>query len=61
MGAYLIDNPPEELPAHDQLADAEDALGWDRSVHGLMADHAAPDDAVQTVPYDPATDPFLQG
>lgn len=52
--------PPEELPPHDQLADEDDELGWDRSLHGLMADAAAPDDAVTTEPYDPASDPFLQ-
>lgn len=50
--------PPEELPAHDQLADDQDELGWDRSVHGLMADAAAP--PPETVPYDPAADPFLR-
>lgn len=52
---------PNDLPAHDQLADADDELGWDRDVHGRMVDAAAPDDAVTTVPYDPATDPFLAG
>ena len=47
-----------ELPAHDQLADDLDELGWDRAAHGRMADHA--DDApVPTVAYDPAADPFL--
>lgn len=46
-----------ELPPHDQLADENDELGWDRSQHGLMADAAAP--PPETVPYDPATDPFL--
>lgn len=43
-------HPPEELPAHDQLADDNDQLGWDRDLHGRMADYAAPDDAVPTVP-----------
>lgn len=52
--------PPEQLPAHDALADADDELGWDRSRHGLMADQSAPDDAVTTVPYDPSNDPFVQ-
>lgn len=51
---------PEQLPAHDALADADDELGWDRSRHGLMADQSAPDDAVTTVPYDPSNDPFVQ-
>ena len=54
------DYPPEQLPPHDQLADDQDELGWDREKHGRMRDHAAPDDAVETVPYDPAADPFLQ-
>jgi hypothetical protein len=45
------------LPPHDQLADADDELGWDRSVHGLM--RAAVADPPATVPYDPAADPFL--
>lgn len=52
------DYRPEELPAHDQLADADDELGWDRSVHGKMSD-AASDDEPETVTYDPRTDPFL--
>jgi hypothetical protein len=51
---------PNPLPAHDQLADGDDELGWDRELHGRMADAAAPDDAVTTTPYDPAADPFLQ-
>lgn len=50
---------PNELPAHDRLADANDALGWDRAIHGLMAD-AASDDVPETVPYDEAADPFLR-
>jgi hypothetical protein len=52
--------PPEELPAHDRLADADDELGWDVEQHGRMVDAAAPDDAVPTVPYDPDDDPFLR-
>lgn len=52
---------PNELPAHDQLADADDELGWDRELHGRMVDAAAPDDAVGTMAYDPAADPFLTG
>jgi hypothetical protein len=46
------DYPPEELPAHDRLADENDELGWDVNEHGRMVDHAAPDDAVQTVPWE---------
>lgn len=51
--------PPEQLPAHDRLADADDELGWDRDLHGRLVDFAT-DDAPATVPYDPATDPFLR-
>ena len=54
----MAEYPREELPAHDRLADDQDELGWDREVHGLMAD-AASDDEPETVPYDPAADPFL--
>ena len=46
----MSEYPPEQLPAHDSLADADDQLGWDRDLHGRMADAAAPDDAVPTVP-----------
>lgn len=52
--------PRHELPPHDQLADDQDQLGWDRELHGRMVDFAGPDDAVETVPYDPAADPFLR-
>lgn len=41
-----------DAPPLDQLADDQDQLGWDRRVHGLMADHAAADDAVATVDAD---------
>lgn len=47
-----------ELPAHDRLADDRDELGWDRDEHGRMLDHAD-DTPVETIPYDPAADPFL--
>ena len=57
----LREYPPEELPAHDRLADEDDESGWDRAEHGRMADYAAPDDAVETVAYDPDADPFLRG
>jgi hypothetical protein len=50
--------PPEELPKHDQLADEDDELGWDRDRFGSMADYAS-DDEPETVPYDPDADPFL--
>jgi hypothetical protein len=46
-----------DLPLHDELADEDDELGWDRDQHGRMVDHAAP--APKTVPYDPDADPFL--
>ena len=49
-----------ELPAHDKLADADDVLGWDRNVHGKMADHAD-DTPLETVAYDPDSDAFLRG
>lgn len=52
-------HPPEELPPLDQLADADDELGWDRALHGLMVD-ASTDDEPETVAYDPDDDPFLQ-
>lgn len=54
-----VDYPPEQLPAHDRLADADDELGWDREAHGRMID-AASDDEPETVPYDPGNDPFLR-
>lgn len=41
---------PNDLPRHDQLADDQDQLGWDRDLHGRMRDYATDDDAVQTVP-----------
>lgn len=50
--------PDPELPAHDQIADPLDELGWDRDKHGRMRDHAD-NRPVPTVPYDPADDPFL--
>lgn len=56
----MSEYPPEQLPAHDRLADDADELGWEVDQHGRMRDAAAPDDAVLTVPYDPADDPFLR-
>lgn len=53
-----VDYPPEQLPAHDRLADADDELDWNREAHGLMAS-AASDDEPETVLYDPANDTFL--
>lgn len=35
-------------PAHDQLADDQDELGWDREIHGRMAEQDTDDDAVPT-------------
>lgn len=45
MGAMA---PEPTLPPHDQLADEDDELGWDRDEHGRMADYATGDEAVQT-------------
>jgi hypothetical protein len=50
---------PDELPAHDRLADEDDVLGWDVDKHGRMAD-AASDEEPETIAYDPAADPFLR-
>lgn len=33
----MSEYPPEELPAHDQLADNTDTLSWDRERDGRMA------------------------
>jgi len=41
---------PDDRPPLGELADEDDTLGWDRSKHGTFAEHAAPDDAVTTVP-----------
>lgn len=48
-----------EYPAHDQLADEDDELDWDRAKLGPMLTAVRPE-PVKTVPYDPSTDPFLQ-
>lgn len=48
--AEPVDYPPEELPAHDQLADDADELGWDVDQHGRMREFATDDDAVPAVP-----------
>ncbi len=45
-----VEYPPEQLPAHDQLADDFDELGWDTDLHGRMVDAATDDDTVTTVP-----------
>jgi hypothetical protein len=42
--------PPEELPAHDQLADDTDELDWDVDRDGPMSD-AASDDEPPTEPW----------
>lgn len=52
---------PPDLPPHDQLADEDDELGWDREKHGKMIDAATEDNTVATVEYDPMADPFLTG
>lgn len=39
-----------DKPRLDELADEDDTKGWDRDRFGGFADHAAPDDAVTTVP-----------
>ena len=54
----MTEYPPEELPAHDKLADDADELGWDRDLHGKFVDFAT-DDEPETVPYEPSDDPFL--
>lgn len=41
--------PPEQLPAHDRLADSDDELDWDRLRHGPMAAYANDGD---TIPVD---------
>jgi hypothetical protein len=58
----MADYPREQLPPHDRLADDQDELGWDRDKHGRFADFATgPEGEPETVPYDPADDPFLTG
>lgn len=47
-----------ELPKHDELADDQDELGWNRDIHGKMIDFAD-DTPIETLPYDPDADPFL--
>lgn len=41
-------------PAPDELADEDDELGWDRSVHGRMRDQDTDDHAVPTESWNPA-------
>jgi hypothetical protein len=41
-------------PAHDELADADDELGWDREQHGRMRDQDTDDDEIQTEPWKPS-------
>lgn len=40
-------------PAHDELADDQDELGWDRAQHGRMRDQDTDDDAIETTPFEP--------
>lgn len=51
------DAPRSDTPKLTELADSDDQLGWERDKHGRMADAAAPDDAVPTVP----ADEYLRG
>lgn len=45
---------PNELPAHDQLADDQDELDWDVKRDGRMADHATTSEDAEpiTVPWE---------
>lgn len=52
-------DPNDEYPPLDELADENDQLDWDRAALGPMLAAAGPDE-IETVPYDPATDPYLQ-
>lgn len=47
VGPVAEQDPPGEV-----LADAADELGWDRAVHGLMADQATPDSTVVTAAWE---------
>jgi hypothetical protein len=38
-----------DLPKHDELADSDDELGWNTSLHGRMVEFAS-DDEPETVP-----------
>ncbi len=41
-----------DTPNPYKLADDQDELNWERRTEGKMADAAAPDDSVETVPYE---------
>ena len=43
--------PPEQLPAHDRLADDQDELDWSRDRDGRMAE-AATDTEPATTPWE---------
>jgi hypothetical protein len=45
-----------EYPDPGALADPDDTLGWDITRHGRMVQFTTPDDAVETVPYEPGAD-----
>ena len=47
----MADYPPEELPAHGQLADEFDALDWRVERDGRMRDFATDDEPI-TVPWE---------
>lgn len=53
----MTEHAPElDAPGPDVMADDHDQDGWDTGRHGRMRDHAAPDDAVPTVPWRPEED-----
>lgn len=43
--------PPEQLPAHDRLADEQDALDWNVDRDGRMRDYAT-DEEPPTLPWE---------
>ena len=47
---------PNEYPAPDELADAEDSDSWSKDRDGHMKDFATSDDTVETEDYDPTQD-----
>lgn len=48
-----LDDYDFEYPSPYLLADDEDELGWDASLHGRFIHYEAPDDAIETLPYEP--------
>lgn len=47
----MTERVPDDCPDPTCLADEDDELGWDRSLHGRMTDFAEPDEAVATIPW----------